>query len=473
MATVAERLEDREQLLGGVVREGQRLREAGLEAGVGAHELVHLGGVARRDDDEPVPAVLDQLHDGVDGLAPEVLVAAADEGVRLVDEQHALVGAIEDLDHLGGGLADEAGDQAGPVGLDELAPLDDAEGPVDLRQQPGDGGLAGARVAREDQVSALIGGLEPTLAAQLLDPQQVGDELDLALHGVEPDEIVELVEQLVDGSGRRERLLLRLVRGHRVGGGRGRSGRVGGGRCAVAPGSRLGLGFGGRDGRVGDGLDPALLDGVEQRAPEPLDGEQLVAVRVVVERCGHEAERHRVLVVGGRPAGAVADVRVEQLGEEGRGCLEERPPAGGEAVGAELVGGPVEQRAVLHRCERHDQRPQLLVGGPPIGVHEAQREVVGLLGHAPPDRLAVGRGRTAASGSQRRHDGRQRIDEGVGRHLQSEIDLHGGDRTGRRGGRCRACSTALARVVRGGPRWPVRSRWLPVVRAWRAHRGAR
>src|SRR5699024_4801406 len=98
-------------------------------------------------------AVLHDLHERVDRLLAEVVGAAPGEGVGLVDEEDAADGGLGGLHDLGGGLADVAGDEARSVGLDELTPFDDAEAAVDLGEESGDGGLAGARVAGEDEVA--------------------------------------------------------------------------------------------------------------------------------------------------------------------------------------------------------------------------------------------------------------------------------------------------------------------------------
>ena len=133
---------------------------------------------------------------------PKSVVAAADQRVGLVDQQHALVGLVEHLGDLGGGLADVAGDEPGAVALDEVAPVDDAEGPVDLGEQPGDRGLAGAGVAGEDEVAARVHDRQAPLLAQALHLEQVGDQPDLLLDLGQADQRVELVEQLVERAGR-------------------------------------------------------------------------------------------------------------------------------------------------------------------------------------------------------------------------------------------------------------------------------
>ena len=87
-APLAEPEEDGDQLVVGVVGKRDRAGEAALQPGVGVDEVGHLGGVAGGDDGQIVAVVLHELHQRVDGLAPEVVVAAACQGVRLVDQQH-------------------------------------------------------------------------------------------------------------------------------------------------------------------------------------------------------------------------------------------------------------------------------------------------------------------------------------------------------------------------------------------------
>ena len=180
-ATVTLHLEDGDDFLGGVVREVDGAGKAGLQPGVGRDQVGHLIGVPGHDDGDTIAPVLDQLDDGVDGLPPEVRFRAPDQGVGLVDQEHPTVGAVEGLDDLGRGLADEAGDQAGSIDLDQMPAFDDAERAVDLCDQPGDGGLAGARVAREHQMARLFDHGEAAIGAQDLDASEVGDPGDLGL----------------------------------------------------------------------------------------------------------------------------------------------------------------------------------------------------------------------------------------------------------------------------------------------------
>ena len=141
--------------------------------------------------------VLHELDERVDRLQTEVVLAAPGEGVRLVDQQRAAECRFEDGAGAGGGLTDVAGDELGSIGLDEVALGDDVEGAEDLAEEPGDGGLAGARVAGEHEVVAGLDGREVAFDADPLDPQQAGQAADLLLHVVEPDQLVELGEQFL------------------------------------------------------------------------------------------------------------------------------------------------------------------------------------------------------------------------------------------------------------------------------------
>ena len=169
-----------------------------------ADEDRHRDRVAGHDHHQVLALVLHLLDQGVDRLGA-VLVAG--ERVRLVDEEDA---ADRRRHHLGGldrGLAEEAGHQLGPVDLDQLALAEQAERPVDAGHQPRDRGLAGAGVAVEDQVPGDRGRPQPGVLAQPLDPEHGRLPVDLGLDLGQPDQGVELGEQLLDRLRRRLRLL--------------------------------------------------------------------------------------------------------------------------------------------------------------------------------------------------------------------------------------------------------------------------
>ncbi len=106
-----------------------------------------------------------------------------------------------------GGLAEVAGHELGAVDHRPKPALgEQPEGAVDAGDQAGDGGLAGARIAVEDQVARDRRGVEAGLLAQPLDPQHGRLAVDLTLHVGQADERVELGEQLLH----RLRRLLRL-----------------------------------------------------------------------------------------------------------------------------------------------------------------------------------------------------------------------------------------------------------------------
>ena len=192
------RLEDRQQLVGGVVGELERAREPALEAGIGLDELTHLVGVAGDDHRQVVTVVLHELHERVDRLASEVVLAAARQRVRLVDQHRAAQCRLEDRLRLGCRLTDVAGDEIGPVGLDQVPLLDDAEGAVDLAEQARHRGLPSSGVADEHEVAAGLDHGELLFGAQLLHTQQAGELADLGLDVIEPDQLVELEQQFLD-----------------------------------------------------------------------------------------------------------------------------------------------------------------------------------------------------------------------------------------------------------------------------------
>ena len=224
--------EDAPQLVGGVVGEGDRAREPGRDAGVGLDEALHLPRVAGHDHHDLVAVVLHQLEQGRDRLVAEVAERVGrDQGVGLVDEQHAAGGLVEAGGGARCGLADVLADQVGPAHLDQVAVREHAELGVDPGQQPGHRGLRGAGVAGEDHVPRLLRRRHAGLGAQLL-RLELGDQpLDLLLDRRQADQLLELGHRVADldlGHGEVRHLVAALGRRepdavggrHRAGGGR-------------------------------------------------------------------------------------------------------------------------------------------------------------------------------------------------------------------------------------------------------------
>jgi hypothetical protein len=194
--------EDLDQLVVRVVVELDGRPEPAGEPGVLREEGHHRLGVAGHDDDELVPVVLHLFDQGVDRLGAVVVAA---QRVGLVDEQHPAHGLAAHLSGLHRRLTQVPGDELGAIHLDEVALVQQPEGVVDARDHPGDGRLAGAGVAHEDEVPGHIGVLHPGGLTLLLDLEHGDLLMDLALDALQADHRVELGEQLLDG-------LLRLGR---------------------------------------------------------------------------------------------------------------------------------------------------------------------------------------------------------------------------------------------------------------------
>ncbi len=160
--------EDLGELVVGVVLEFDLSTEPARQSGVLGDEGGHGGGVARDDDDQVVAVVLHLLHEGVDGLFA-ILVAI--EGIGLVDKQHPADGLADHFGGLHGGLAEVTRHQFRTVHLNQLALAEQADGLVDPGDHAGDRGLAGPRIAGEDQVTGDGGALESGLGAQRVDAQ--------------------------------------------------------------------------------------------------------------------------------------------------------------------------------------------------------------------------------------------------------------------------------------------------------------
>ncbi len=198
-------LGQRAELGRGVAGELHPVGEPGVEAGVGGQEVLHLPLVAGQDDDQVLAVVLGPLEQRLDRLVAEPValpVALVHQAVGLVDEQHPAERGVDQLVGLDRGRAEVLADQVGPVRLDHLGPDQQAEGVEDLRDDPGHGGLAGARRAEEHEV---LHGLLGAVPGQRPAPGRLhgrGDRADLVLDRGQPDHGVQLVHRLVDGDHR-------------------------------------------------------------------------------------------------------------------------------------------------------------------------------------------------------------------------------------------------------------------------------
>ena len=141
--------------------------------------------------------ILHGLEDGLDGLAAEVVLPAGGEGIRLINEQHAADGLLNDLLGLERGLPHVARHEAGAVHLHKLALLQHADRGIEPREDAGHGGLAGAGVAEEDHVQAHRWDRQLVLLTELAHLHEVDEVLDVPLDLLQADKVLKLAHQLV------------------------------------------------------------------------------------------------------------------------------------------------------------------------------------------------------------------------------------------------------------------------------------
>src|SRR4051794_31923137 len=146
-------MRDRQQVDRRVVGKRDLSRESRAQARIRLEEAVHQSWVAGDDDDEPVAEVLHPLEQRLDRLRPEV-EAAADrrERIGLVDEEDAVQRTADSAIGLDRGLTHVLADEPGTIDLDEMPALEETERAVHLREQACNCGLAGSRIAEEDEV---------------------------------------------------------------------------------------------------------------------------------------------------------------------------------------------------------------------------------------------------------------------------------------------------------------------------------
>ena len=419
-AAVQRHLGQRQHLRRGVAGELQPGGEAGGQAGVGGQERLHLLLVAGQDDDQVLAVVLGPLEQGLDRLDAEpvgLAVTLVDQAVGLVDEQHPAQRAVDQLVGLDRGRAQVLADQVGPVRLDHLGHLQQAERVEDLGQHPGHGGLAGAGRAQEDEVPHRLVGGDTGHGPPPGGLDGGRDRADLLLDRGQPDHRVQFGHGVLDRDLRtRPRSGGLVVAGAVLGvGQRGGLGRVGpdaavasavagGAGGAEAPG-RL-VRRGGRARGAGQRAEPPGLAGpvravhphllhvLGQPPAEDGQGDQdggddadQGLVRPVPEQDetgrqgpqhgpGRGAARH---VGTGQPAGAGRPGHGErQDGQRYRPHPEhveghpDREHPGGGGVGGGAAGPPLDHGdGGAQQGERQDERPQADGGG---GQHDLDQQ---------------------------------------------------------------------------------------------------
>ncbi len=234
-----------------------------------------------------------------------------------------------------------------------MATLDHVEAAVEARQEAGDGGLAGAGIPAEHEVLGRLDHGHVTLGPEALDPQQGGEEADLGLDRVEPDQTVEFGQEVLDVLGRGERLWLGRPLGGPLGGAvRGLAGRP----AAFVARSR------------------ASVEPIEQGPLEPHDRSELQLGGEPVERGRRVGQRHGGVVVATPEVRAVAAVDGAQQLEQLARLVEEVTPAR-DQVGVAQIGRhrPARQQVVVG--EGGEQGPQLVVAVAAVGADHRTGEV--------------------------------------------------------------------------------------------------
>ena len=132
-----------------------------------------------------------RIYQRIDRLAAEVLLAAPDERICLVDEQDPTEGLADLLAGLLGRVTDVLPHQVGAFDLYQVALGQDAHFLEHLAHQAGDSGLAGARIAAEHHVQHETVCLQPGRLPPPLDLDVRGEFPHKRLHLPQADEFVQ------------------------------------------------------------------------------------------------------------------------------------------------------------------------------------------------------------------------------------------------------------------------------------------
>lgn len=148
-----------------------------------------------------VPVVLGPLQQHLKRLVAvrvALAVAGVRQRVRLVDEEHAAEGGVDQLVGLHGRLSEVLADQVGPLGLHEMVAAQQTEGVEDAAEDAGHRGLAGAGGAGEDEVPLRRLDRKPLAGPQPRHVELSGKSLDLAFHRFQADHALQFGEGLVE-----------------------------------------------------------------------------------------------------------------------------------------------------------------------------------------------------------------------------------------------------------------------------------
>ena len=264
---------------------------------------------------------------------------------------------------------------------------EDAQGAVELAHDPGHGGLAGARVAGEDQMEAHVRALHPPLLAQLPDLHQIHQTVYVLFHHLQADELIQLRHGLLQSG---PRLLLGRVLGGRRGGG---PAVLGSGVSAQGQG---GEGIAGGSLRVGRLILRRRTEEVVEKSPGPVTADHLVKfvhqLIQILDRVPAGGEGGRTGEVLVRPRGGGDGRHVLLVAHRRQLAVEQGDaPALGEGEGA-VVGGAEHQEVLLDLGEI----AAVAGAGRPVRLGKAAEEVrhahgvvgVGLVvGHGPAELL--------------------------------------------------------------------------------------
>src|SRR6202022_773066 len=138
-----------------VRREVDGLGEPARKAGIARDEAMHLGWIARDDDDEPVAMIFHIFEQCFDGLAAEIAFPfGRGQAVGLIDEENAIERRSAYVERLHRGLTDIAADELASVGLEQMAFAKHAKRAIDIAERPRHDGFSDARRSGEYHVPA-------------------------------------------------------------------------------------------------------------------------------------------------------------------------------------------------------------------------------------------------------------------------------------------------------------------------------
>ena len=176
-----------------VIVEVHRCSDATAESRVASNHRLHLDGVARQNHHQLVALIFHAFKQRLNGF-PAVLILAAlvDQRVGFVDEQNSIERLVNFGIGFGARLSGVLGNQTASIGFDQVTFFQNAQGTINLGNDPRDGRFPGPWISDERHVQTRPRRWQSLGLAMAFHRQKIGQRLNLFLDSFESDQAIQL-----------------------------------------------------------------------------------------------------------------------------------------------------------------------------------------------------------------------------------------------------------------------------------------